>query len=133
MYICHRLKINENDKQMKKMMKRMCGLLVVCLVVALQAMAAESKSIESWLQQFEKDKGMERLEVANRLMEVYCQEELTDGLVQFDAKIHPDTLNQQIWYWSAEYFYVVQDYQQALACGKRPCLCAKVPMGKPIA
>ena len=57
---------------MKRMMKRMCGVLVVYLVVALQAMAAESKSIESWLQQFEKEKGMERLEVANRLMEVYC-------------------------------------------------------------
>ena len=84
MYICHRLIINENDKQMKKMMmKRMCGLLVVCLVVALQAMAAESKSVESWLKQFEKEKGMERLEVANRLMEKL----LTNNMTRMSAKI----------------------------------------------
>ena len=85
----------------KMMMKRMFGVLIGCLVVVWQAIAAESKSVESWLKQFEKEKGMERLEVANRLMEKFCQEELTEGLLRFDAKTHPDTLNQQIWYWSA--------------------------------
>lgn len=82
-------------------------------------MAAESKSVESWLQQFEKEKGKERMQIANRLMEVYCQEELTDVLVQFDAKTHPDTLSQQVWYWSAEYFYAAQNFLQAQVYGKK--------------
>ena len=53
----------------KKMMKRMFGVLIGCLVVVWQAIAAESKSVESWLQQFEKEKGKERLQIANQLME----------------------------------------------------------------
>ena len=103
----------------KMMMKRMFGVLIGCLVVVWQAIAAESKSVESWLQQFEKEKGKERLQIANQLMEKYYQEELTDGLLRFDAKIHSDTLSQQIWYWSAEYFYAVQNFQQALVYGKK--------------
>ena len=55
----------------KMMMKRMFGVMIGCLVVVWQAIAAESKSVESWLQQFEKEKGKERLQIANQLMEKY--------------------------------------------------------------
>ena len=44
------IRVLRNSMIAKQNMIRSLVLLVVCLVVALQAMAAESKSVESWLQ-----------------------------------------------------------------------------------
>ena len=100
------------------MMKRMLSALVWCLIAVSQVAASEGKEVAALLSRFKTGEGQERLQAANRLMETYHQEELTDGLLCFDDRTHPDTLCQQVWYWTAEHYYASGDYHDALQYGE---------------
>lgn len=100
------------------MMKRMLSALVWCLVAVFQVAASEGKEVAALLSRFKTGEGQERLQAANRLMETYHQEELTDGLLCFDDRTHPDTLCQQVWYWTAEHYYASGNYHDALQYGE---------------
>lgn len=100
------------------MMKRMLSVLVWCLIAVFQVAASEGKEVTALLSRFKTGEGQERLQAANRLMETYHQEELTDGLLCFDDRTHPDTLCQQVWYWTAEHYYASGNYQDALQYGE---------------
>lgn len=101
-------------------LRRFQVIVVMVILFVCQSMATVHDSeICKWLDEFERSQGSMRVEVANRLMNMFHEEELTDGLLRFDAKTHPDTLSQQVWYWSAEYFYAVQNFQQAQVYGKK--------------
>ena len=100
------------------MMKRMLSALVWCLIAVFQVAASEGKEVAALLNQFKTGEGQERLQAANRLMETYHQEELTDGLLCFDDRTHPDTLCQQVWYWTAEHYYASGNYHDALQYGE---------------
>ena len=100
------------------MMKRMLSALVWCLIAVFQVAASEGKEVAALLSRFKTGEGQERLQAANRLMETYHQEELTDGLLCFDDRTHPDTLCQQVWYWTAEHYYASGNYQDALQYGE---------------
>lgn len=100
------------------MMKRMLSALVWCLIAVFQVAASEGKEVAALLNRFKTGEGQERLQVANRLMETYHQEELTDGLLCFDDRTHPDTLCQQVWYWTAEHYYASGNYHDALQYGE---------------
>lgn len=100
------------------MMKRMLSALVWCLIAVFQVAASEGKEVTALLNRFKTGEGQERLQAANRLMETYHQEELTDGLLCFDDRTHPDTLCQQVWYWTAEHYYASGNYHDALQYGE---------------
>lgn len=100
------------------MMKRMLSALVWCLIAVFQVAASEGKEVAALLNRFKTGEGQERLQAANRLMETYHQEELTDGLLCFDDRTHPDTLCQQVWYWTAEHYYASGNYHDALQYGE---------------
>lgn len=100
------------------MMKRMLSVLVWCLIAVFQVAASEGKEVTALLSRFKTGEGQERLQAANRLMETYHQEELTDGLLCFDDRTHPDTLCQQVWYWTAEHYYASGNYHDALQYGE---------------
>ena len=100
------------------MMKRMLSALVWCLIAVFQVAASEGKEVAALLSRFKTGEGQERLQAANRLMETYHQEELTDGFLCFDDRTHPDTLCQQVWYWTAEHYYASGNYHDALQYGE---------------
>ncbi len=50
---------------------------------------------------------------ANAFMQELHRQEFTDTLIRFTAKTPTDTLRQQVWYWAAEYFYDLQQYDAA--------------------
>ena len=100
------------------MIKRMLSALVWCLIAVFQVAASEGKEVAALLSRFKTGEGQERLQAANRLMETYHQEELTDGLLCFDDRTHPDTLCQQVWYWTAEHYYASGNYHDALQYGE---------------
>lgn len=101
-------------------LRRFKVIVVMVILFVCQSMATVHDSeICKWLDEFERSQGSMRVEFANRLMNMFHEEELTDGLLRFDAKTHPDTLSQQVWYWSAEYFYAVQNFQLAQVYGKK--------------
>ena len=87
--------------------------------MAFQSLASDNvQLVKGWLDEYETGKEKVRLKIANNLMEIIT-EELAEKPILFDNTIPTDTLNQQVWYWSAEYFYAVQDYQQALVYGQK--------------
>jgi tetratricopeptide (TPR) repeat protein len=96
----------------------MLSALVWCLIAVFQVAASEGKEVAALLNRFKTGEGQERLQAANRLMETYHQEELTDGLLCFDDRTHPDTLCQQVWYWTAEHYYASGNYHDALQYGE---------------
>jgi AraC-like DNA-binding protein len=96
----------------------MLSALVWCLIAVFQVAASEGKEVTALLSRFKTGEGQERLQAANRLMETYHQEELTDGLLCFDDRTHPDTLCQQVWYWTAEHYYASGNYHDALQYGE---------------
>ncbi len=61
----------------------------------------------------------ERLSVANQLFSTLLADDILDRQLSFSPSVHPDTLSQQVCYWAAEYFYDTQDYESALAYGRR--------------
>ena len=50
---------------------------------------------------------------ANAFFSALLKEELLEEPIAFTKQTHRDTLNQQVWYWAAEYFYDQQQYQLA--------------------
>ena len=50
---------------------------------------------------------------ANAFFSALLKEELLEEPLAFTQQTHRDTLNQQVWYWAAEYFYDQQQYQLA--------------------
>ena len=116
------------------MMKR--ELLRVVLLSCLWALmplagmcASETDSVSVYLSRFEQADGVQRTSVANRLMRLFYQEELSDEVIVFTDALPADSLHQQVWYWSAEHYYAVQDFKQARTYAQRALpLCE----GRPI-
>ena len=78
--------------------------------------SAKEGIYEQLLQQFEKT---EQVKEANQLFQYLKKEDFTDTLYQYSHSTPTDTLRQQVWYWSAEYFYDQQQYQRAAEYGKK--------------
>lgn len=105
---------------MGKGIKCLCLIGTMLIVAAFQCMASDNvQMLKKCLVEYETGKENARLKIANQLMDFFHKEELTDKRLRFDAMVPADSLNQQVWYWSAEYFYAVQDYQQALVYGQQ--------------
>ena len=81
--------------------------------------ASETDSVSVYLSRFEQADGVQRTSVANRLMRLFYQEELSDEVIVFTDALPADSLLQQVWYWSAEHYYAVQDFKQARTYAQR--------------
>ena len=100
--------------------KYLCFIGTMLIVTAFQCMASDNvQMLKKCLVEYETGKENARLKIANQLMLFFHEEELIEKRIWFDAMVPADSLNQQVWYWSAEYFYAVQDYQQALIYGQQ--------------
>ena len=71
---------------------------------------------EQCLQQFEKSG---RAQDANTLFSLLYDEEVTDSLLRFDDTTPNQTLQAQVWYWTAEYLYAQQQYKRAAEYGEK--------------
>ena len=80
-------------------MKQLCLLLV-----ALLSLAVSAGPVEEVLGEFEKAPSAA---VANRYFALLQQQEITDQLVKVAPNAPLDTLRQQVWYWAAEWLFLL--------------------------
>lgn len=71
----------------------------------------------SVLEHFETSPGGASFESANAFFALLAREGLTDSLVTFSASTPNQTLQQQVWYWAAEFYYDKQEYAKAAVYG----------------
>ena len=89
--------------------------LFTFIFLSLSAGAAKG-DFEQCLQQFEKSG---RVQDANRIFSLLHDEEVTDSLLRFDDTTPNQTLQAQVWYWTAEYLYAQQQYKRAAEYGEK--------------
>ena len=89
------------------------SLLTIVLLLACAGSRADV--VDSLLRGFERSAD---LQAANRLMHIFSDDGLCDPIV-FGASTPKDSLRKQVWYWSGEYFYARQRYQDAVKRGQR--------------
>lgn len=81
---------------------------MITLVVNASAWAQDK--VESLLQQFDKHPDVS---AANLFFNELAEAEFTDDTISFDAATPTDSLEQQVWYWAAEWLYDQQQYDKA--------------------
>ena len=94
------------------------GLLkksLLTIVLLLACAGSRADVVDSLLRSFERSAD---LQAANRLMHVFSDDGLCDPIV-FGASTPKDSLRKQVWYWSGEYYYARQRYQDAVKLGQR--------------
>ena len=91
--------------------------LLVLLVTMLyspvangQTQTGKPSAVERLLDDFNQSPSATK---ANAFFSALLKEELIDEPLTFTQQTHRDTLCQQVWYWSGEYFYDQQQYQKA--------------------
>ena len=89
-------------------------LLVVCVMTCCTTTAALCQTVEEALRQFERKAD---LTTANRFFAALEKEEFLDEPIQFASGTPVDSLRQQVWYWSSEWFCDQQQYQTAAQYG----------------
>ena len=103
-----------------KQMKTLRFLFVACLLALAflvnayaQRGADQFGAADSLLTLFDRASGGGNYQSANAFFALLDREGLTDSLVTFPASTPKQTLQQQVWYWAAEFFYDKQDYTKA--------------------
>lgn len=96
-------------------MKRIL-LSVATIVLASILTFAQEEAVMKALKAFD---GSPTVEQANRLMKIYHQAEITEGPIQFTTQIPNDSIRQQVWYWTGEYFYDRSQYKQAIGYAEK--------------
>lgn len=82
---------------------------------ALAGFAGETAHIDSLLTIFA---AQPSVTVANAILDRLDAEGITDQHYHFSNGATTDTLRQQVLYWSAEYYYAQQRYDQTMNCGQ---------------
>ena len=90
---------------------RLWLLIAICSIAANIVRAQDANH---FLEQFDKHPSAT---VANQFFQLLNSEELTDSLISFKDTTPRDTLRQQVWYWAAEYYYDLQEYNRAATYG----------------
>ncbi|MBQ2163825.1 MAG: helix-turn-helix domain-containing protein [Muribaculaceae bacterium] len=95
-------------------------IIFIAIAFCTSTLALASKQFDKLLTQFEASSGSQQVAIANQLMKTLNDEQFTDELYQFSTTTTPvDSIKQQVWYWSTEYYYDKQDYSRALQMGKK--------------
>ncbi len=95
-------------------MKRNCLAVLALLVAVCMHAQTATRVVDSLLTVFDRQRSVQ---TANRLFNIFNDEELSDEQLHATANTHPDTLKQQVWYWAAEYYLAHQNYEQSVAYG----------------
>ncbi len=103
----------------KSRTKTMRNITFVIILSLLAHLSLPAQSVDQLIEQFNKGNQQEKINVANSLMTTYFKEGLTEEEYKFKPGIPPDSLMQQVWYWSGEYYYDKQDFKKAVDCGKK--------------
>ena len=99
--------------------KRYYAMLAVLLLTVV-ASFADTARVDSMLAAYDKASvHSTRLRVANQFFALLEADDFLDEHLTFGADVHPDTLNEQLYYWAAEYYYDAQQYAAALDYGFR--------------
>lgn len=90
--------------------KYLCTLLLTVLAASTHAATSQTDSL---LTLFEQTSGQRHLDVANELMRLLDEEEITDTLLQFDKHTHPDTVAAQVYYYMGMKEFTEMDFNSA--------------------
>ena len=89
-------------------------LILPLLLMAIATWAQVADKAAPLLNRFEQSsQKAARLEAANAFFSLIQEEGLTDEPLAFTNEVHRDTLAQQVYYWAAEHYNALQDYQKA--------------------
>lgn len=88
--------------------------LLLSLFIAFTMYGAREFEGDKYINAYEKAHSGNRLSSANDVMKFFHDQSLLDEAVVFDVNNSADEINQQVWYWSAEYYYSHQAYNRAL-------------------
>ncbi len=81
--------------------------------------ALQNRTVEQLLLDYERQSGRKRLSTANHLLGRFHQEKLTDSLILVTETMNPESVNLLVWYWSGEYFFAVQKYDECQRYAKK--------------
>ena len=96
----------------------MGGLLkksLITIALLLACASGRADVVDSLLRVFERSAD---LQAANRLMRIFSEADLCDPIV-FGGNTPKDSLRMEVWYWTGEYYYAEQRYQDAVKQGQR--------------
>ncbi len=93
-------------------MRKILSFCIYCIV----ALTVESASLDSLIAAFDA-KG--RYQDANAFFEQIYRGGLLSEPLKVSANTPADSVRQQLWYWAAEYYYAIADYEKSLTYAKR--------------
>ncbi len=95
-----------------------CAVLFLLLSSApICAASTDIATVEKQISEYDASSGNEYITIANNVMQLFHEAKITDEAIKIEASTPRDSVNQQVWYWASEYFYVHQAYPQALKYG----------------
>jgi len=94
-------------------------IILFFLGLSSVSFALKSQNIDQQLSYYQESNGKQQVRIANEIMKIYNNAQLTEELVVFKDNTHIDSLNQQVWYWTAEYYYDQQDFKKAIEYGNK--------------
>ena len=83
----------------------------------VESVLPEKETFAHLLGKYEAASGGQKVALANNIMSFLLEEEFTDEPLEFKSNTHPDSLNSQIWYWSAEWYYAHNKFKRAMEYG----------------
>ena len=83
---------------------------MILLALMMSANLSAQNRVEQLLQQFDNNADVA---IANNFFKELAEAEFTDETIAFGAGTPVDSLQQQVWYWAAEWLYDKQQYEQA--------------------
>lgn len=106
-------------------MRTIITLLLSLFIVATMNGAGALEG-DKYIDAYEQVDADNRLTTANDVMKFFYDQSLLDKAIVFDGNTGVDEINQQVWYWAAEYYYSHQAYNQALEYALKALpLCTK--------
>jgi len=93
-YLCR-----EEEKETKE--RNMRRILFLCLWGLTLTLSAQT-AIDTLTLRFEEAKGQQRIELANHIMKMLHQKEVTDSLIQFDRRAKDAVVAAEVYFWVGE-------------------------------
>ncbi len=95
--------------------KSAAGRWAICLLLCFLGVpvAADNGKADALIAQFDASDGA--VGPANRFFAFLDGENFTDGKIVLAKGMHADSVRQKVWYWAAEWYNDVQNYQRAQA------------------
>ena len=91
------------------MIKNIACFFILSIITAATAMA-QPVAVERVLDEFNR---AQSVGVANRYFALLNKEQFTEERIQFSSRVPADSVRQQVWYWTSEWYYDKQDYNKS--------------------